>query len=70
MTRTLEEWEAVKKQRSYVMPKARLWKRLWGVRHIRAVYRLYRYLVVFRKNNAYTHWLCHGIWLGKEERWR
>jgi hypothetical protein len=68
MTRTVEEWEDVRKQRGFVMPKAAWYKRLWVIRHVRAVWKLYAYLKNDKRASPYTSWLCHGIWLGKEEK--
>lgn len=75
MSSTKEDWEAIEEQRKWTMPSAPWYKKLWLVRHIRAVVRLYRMqkLVANGKpgymgNVAKLYWECHGIWLGKETK--
>jgi hypothetical protein len=69
----LERWERDGKDYGWIMPQAPAWKRLWGIRHIRAVAAS---IAVDRHNamwrgmgsipSGYDSWVVYGIATGKE----
>jgi hypothetical protein len=63
-------WEELRRQRNWIMPRTARWQRLWGVRHVWAVWRMYKHIRSVAKGvtkpSPYVYWMCHGIWMGKE----
>lgn len=74
MTREEHEvWVARGLAFEWQMPAAPLWKRMWGVRHIRVLYlawRISQHERLWRSVGAipsgYDNWILVGIWHGME----
>jgi hypothetical protein len=70
---SMEQWERDGREFGWVMPSAPAWKRLLGIRHIRAVaasIAVGRHNAMWRSMGAiptgYDEWCVYGIAQGKE----
>jgi len=69
----IENWLADQKSNNWRMPATQRWKRIWGIRHIRAAYHARQvarhnafWISVGKIPIGYDHWVIYGIRMGKE----